>query len=167
MWLSLLLLGWTCRGRECYQGLAWCADMWTPLHDHSTHTRLTHPCSLSANIGRPSNLSVSNTVHRICLQHEDNTSSGPLQLVQSLRFRSRTSDNSQVSTYLNRLCCILGKRPVLCRFKWPSHQNNTNLLDAKQNKSHATTGTNHNLKTTTTRQSRLNSDKCRKIGYTL
>ena len=179
MRLSLLLLGWTFRGCECYQGLAWSADMWTPLHDRSTHTRLIHPCSLSANIstsyfhcklniGCPSNLSVSNTVHRICLQQEDNTSSGPLQLVQNLRVRSRTSDNSQVSTYLNRLCCSLGKRPVLCRSKWPSHQNNTNLLDAKQtNKSHATTGTNHNLKTTTTRQSRLNSEKRRKIGYML
>ena len=179
MRLSLLLLGWTCRGCECYQGLAWCADMWTPLHDRSTHTRLIYPCSLSAsistsyfhcklNIGCPSNLSVSNTVHRICLQQEDNTSSGPLQLVQNLRVRSRTSDNSQVSTYLNRLCCILGKCPVLCRSKWPSHQNNTNLLDVKQtNKSHVTTGTNHNLKTTTTRQSRLNSKKRRKIGYTL
>lgn len=139
--------------------------------------RLIYPCSLSAsistsyfhcklNIGCPSNLSVSNTVHRICLQQEDNTS-GPLQLMQNLRVRSRTSDNSQVSTYLNRLCCILGKCPVLCRSKWPSHQN-TNLLDVKQtNKSHATTGTNHNLKTTTTRQSRLNSKKRRKIGYTL
>ena len=100
MRLSLLLLGCTCRGRERYQGLAWCADMWTPLHDRSTHTRLVHPCSLSAsistsyfhcklNIGRPSNLSVSNTVHRICLQQEDNTS-GPLQLMQNLRVRSRT-----------------------------------------------------------------------------
>lgn len=87
MRLSLLLLGCTCRGCEHYQGLAWCADMWTPLHDLSTHTRLVHPCSLSAsistryfhcklNIGHPSNLSVSNTVHRICLQQEDNTSSG-------------------------------------------------------------------------------------------
>ena len=72
MRLSLLLLGCTCRGRGRYQGLAWCANMWTPLHDRSTHRRLVHSCSLSAsistsyfrcklNIGRPSNLSVSNS----------------------------------------------------------------------------------------------------------
>ena len=80
---------------------------------------------------------------------EDNTSSGPLQLVY-------------------RLCCILGKRPILCCSKWPSHPRTTRTYWPRNRPtSHATMGTNHNLKTTTTRRSRLNSEKHRTIGYTL